>query len=270
MIAVHNVADADGTVSAAVTAYARNGSVISDGTATSAAYKKVVTASIPSQDHTGSNTWRWAKVSSSTCDNTINFTYSGKTATLTSENDNDNYICFRVHHSVGSHDYLQSGIQISGIDRTKPNKPTGLDLLTSFDTGASATDNIINLITEITIEGCAETNSTVAVYVNGTLEDGTVTADGSDTTITCTGTNMSAWKKDDITLTARSSAHSITAKATDAVGNISSSSQSLSIKVDNTVPTVSYGAPKITGGQTSGGITYLNEGDTIEVTMTFF
>ena len=266
LVAVSNVAHADGTVSATVTAYARDNSVIDDGTATSAAYKKVVTASIPSNDHSGTNTWRWAKSSSSTCDNTVNFTYSGSTATLTSESDNDKYICFRVNHTVGSHDYLQNSIQISGIDTTKPKEPTGLDLATEDDTGPNTADNITKTTT-VTINGCAEADSKVTVYVNGAAEDAVADASGT----TCTNKEDTAgksWTKD-ITLVARSSAHSITARATDAVGNISSRSKSLSIKVDTTKPTVSYGAPKITGGETAGGVTYLNEGDTVEIPMTF-
>jgi hypothetical protein len=100
-----------------------------------------------------------------------------------------------------------------------------------------------------TFTGTAEANSTVTVIssVNGTL--GTTTADGSGNWSYTAGTMTSG-------------AHNITATATDAAGNTSSASSSLSITIDTSAPSIT----NVTSIKEDG--TY-GIGETIVITVTF-
>ena len=111
------------------------------------------------------------------------------------------------------------------LDNTAPSAPSTPDLTAGSDTGSSSTDDITNDTTP-TFTGTAEANATVTVIssVGGTL--GTTTADGSGNWSYTAGSALA------------SGAHTITATATDAVGNTSSASSALSITIDTTAPDI--------------------------------
>ncbi|MDP2902113.1 MAG: DUF4347 domain-containing protein [Methylovulum sp.] len=110
------------------------------------------------------------------------------------------------------------------VDTTVPVASTP-DLDTASDKGASSTDNITNVATP-TLTGTAEAGSTVKIYdTNGTTVVGTGTAN--------VGGNYSIVTSSPLT----SGAHTLTAKATDAAGNVSAVSTGLSVTIDTTVPT---------------------------------
>ncbi len=111
------------------------------------------------------------------------------------------------------------------LDNTAPSAPSTPDLTAGSDTGSSSTDDITNDTTP-TFTGTAEASATVTVIssVGGTL--GTTTADGSGNWSYTAGSALA------------SGAHTITATATDAVGNTSSASSALSITIDTTAPDI--------------------------------
>jgi hypothetical protein len=106
-------------------------------------------------------------------------------------------------------------------DTTPPAAPTGLDLAAVDDSGTNNADNVTNQTSNLTITGTAEGNAQVELF-NGSTSLGTTTANGSG-----------VFTKD-VTLAVGSA--SITAKATDAAGNVSAASAALAISViSNTV-----------------------------------
>jgi Bacterial Ig-like domain/Domain of unknown function DUF11 len=107
------------------------------------------------------------------------------------------------------------------VDTLAPAAPSALDMIAASDTGVSSIDNLTKINTP-TITGTAEANSTVAVYDGATFL-GSVTADGAG-----------AWTFTTGVLT--DGVHSLTAKATDAAGNLSTVSPTLAITIDTTVP----------------------------------
>ena len=111
-----------------------------------------------------------------------------------------------------------------------PDAPGGLDLVTSSDTGSSTTDNITNDATP-TIEGKAQAGSTVKLY-DGTNLLGQTSAD-----IGTADANGNKGFSFTPTNTLTDGSHSITAKATDAAGNTSASSSTLSVTIDTGAPT---------------------------------
>ena len=127
------------------------------------------------------------------------------------------------------------------LDSVAPNKPTGLDLESGDDSGDSKIDDITNKTTDLTITGCAETNSTVALYNNNTaIANATATADGA----ACTNGNNDNASEFSIDIDLTEGVQRITAKATDGSSNTSGSSDTLTITVDTTPPTASLtGAP---------------------------
>jgi hypothetical protein len=102
--------------------------------------------------------------------------------------------------------------------------PTVLDLVAADDTGSSHSDNVTNKSSGLTIIGQAEANALVELFVGGTTSLGTTTA-------SATG----AFSRD-VTLAEGTS--SITARTTDAAGNVSGASAALAITVDTTPPVV--------------------------------
>src|SRR6185503_1233201 len=109
------------------------------------------------------------------------------------------------------------------IDTSAPVAPSTPDMTAATDTGSSNADDITSDTTP-TFAGTAEAGSTVTIC-GGVTQLGTATA--------------AAYASPGITVSALSSGtHSITAKATDTAGNVSSASGALSITIDNTVPTV--------------------------------
>ncbi|MFM9897519.1 beta strand repeat-containing protein, partial [Sphingorhabdus sp.] len=114
---------------------------------------------------------------------------------------------------VGSADMITDSDFV--FDVTPPSAPANLDLAAEDDTETDS-DNITRQTSNLTITGTAEANAQVELF-NGATSLGTTTADGSG-----------AFTKD-VTLSVGSS--SITAKATDAAGNVSAASSALAISV---------------------------------------
>jgi beta-lactam-binding protein with PASTA domain len=112
-------------------------------------------------------------------------------------------------------------------DTTAPAAPSTPDLTGPSDSGSSSTDDITKVTTP-TFRGIAEAGVAVTLFDGGSLV-GTSTATGGTWTITSSAlTNGS---------------HSITAKASDQVGNTSAASGALSITIDTTNPTAQFTAP---------------------------
>ncbi|HEY9237187.1 MAG TPA: DUF4347 domain-containing protein [Phenylobacterium sp.] len=124
------------------------------------------------------------------------------------------------------------------VDALAPAAPSAPDLTAGSDTGASSTDNITNDTTP-TFTGTAEANSTVTLYdTDGTTVLGTTTADGSG-----------VWSITNSTLSA--GAHTLTAKAADAAGNVSAASPGLAVTIDTAAP-AAPSAPDLTAGSDTG------------------
>jgi hypothetical protein len=109
------------------------------------------------------------------------------------------------------------------LDSTAPSAPSAPDLVAGSDSGSSSSDNITSDTTP-TVSGTAESGSTVTLYdTDGTTALGSVTAAGG------------AWS---ITVSALSAgSHTLTAKAADAAGNVSSASSGLAVDIDTAAPT---------------------------------
>ncbi|WP_421976653.1 MBG domain-containing protein [Roseivirga seohaensis] len=134
-------------------------------------------------------------------------------------------------------------------DETAPAAPIVASI--STDTGSSGTDNLTNDQT-LEINGTAEANASVEVFVGGN-SIGNTTADGSGN-----------WTYDHTGSSLTEATHSITAKATDAAGNESIESTALSVTVDITAPS----APVITGISNDTGVSDsdgLTNDDEIEI-----
>jgi hypothetical protein len=135
----------------------------------------------------------------------------------------------------GAHTFSAKAVDVAGntgpssaaytvtVDTTAPAAPLQLDLADSSDTGGSQTDNVTFVTTPL-FTGTAEANSTVSIF-DGATALGTTTADASG--------NWSFLTPDvkALSSTPGGSSHVITAKATDAAGNVSVSSASLNIIV---------------------------------------
>ena len=111
------------------------------------------------------------------------------------------------------------------LDTSAPSAPGGLTMATADDKGSSNSDAITSLTTP-SISGTSEAFATIILYDGGGNPVGSATADGSGN-----------WTATDITLTAGS--YTLTAKATDTAGNVSSASSGLVVEIDTTAP----GAP---------------------------
>nr|WP_168209774.1 Ig-like domain-containing protein [Chromobacterium paludis] len=143
--------------------------------------------------------------------------------------------------NVGS----QSAAYNITVDTGSPAAPSGLALSAASDTGASSTDGITGN-NRPTVTGTAEANSTVTVYVDGSVV-GTTTANGSG-----------AWSYS-LTSSLADGSHSIKATATDAAGNVSGQSTAYSVTVDTGSPAAPSGlalsAASDTGSSSTDGIT---------------
>ncbi|CAO3441367.1 hypothetical protein [Azospirillum endophyticum] len=133
------------------------------------------------------------------------------------------------------------------IDTTAPGAPTAPDMTAGTDSGSSSTDNVTSNTTP-TFTGTAEPNSTVTLYdTDGTTVLGTGTTDGSG--------NYSVTPTTALT----PGTHTLTVKARDAAGNVSSVSGGLSVTIDTSAP-AAPGTPVLpaasdTGLSASDGIT---------------
>ncbi|OZI61960.1 Ig-like domain-containing protein [Bordetella genomosp. 11] len=131
------------------------------------------------------------------------------------------------------------------LDHTAPNAPSAPDMTGGSDSGTSSSDNITNTTTP-TFTGTAESGSTVTLYdTDGTTVLGTAVATGGNWSIT--------------TSTLSAGAHTLTAKASDAAGNVSSASTGLSVVIDTAAPAVAI----------SSNVASLKVGETATITFTF-
>ncbi|PYI56511.1 Ig-like domain-containing protein [Paenibacillus flagellatus] len=122
------------------------------------------------------------------------------------------------------------------IDTSAPAAPDALDLEADSDSGDSDADNL-TYVTTPAIAGTAEPDSTVRLYAGGTeVGSGTATGSGS-------------WS-----MTASSlgeGAHTFTAKAEDAAGNVGPASSPLVVTIDTTPP-AKPGTPDLTPESDTG------------------
>ncbi|MFK3736356.1 Ig-like domain-containing protein [Massilia sp. TN1-12] len=124
------------------------------------------------------------------------------------------------------------------LDHTPPAAPSMPDMAAASDTGASNVDNITRNATP-TFTGTAESGSTVTLYDT----DGT-TVLGSTTAIGGTWSIMSS--------VLAGGGHTVTAKAVDAAGNVSTASGGLAIAIDTGAPTVTAVAAPPPGSYGAG------------------
>ena len=134
-------------------------------------------------------------------------------------------------------------------DTTAPTAPTGLDLDAEDDSAGTTgtnSDDYTNVTSGLTITGCAEDGSTVALYKGGTAINGaTDTADGA------TGCTAPA-KQFSVSISLAEGIHAITAKATDGASNTGTASTALSITVDTTAPTLTGGTLDLDAADDTG------------------
>lgn len=120
------------------------------------------------------------------------------------------------------------------VDTLAPAAPSAPDLAAGSDSGASIEDNVTRSTT-LTLTGTAEPNSTVRLYdADGATVLGTTSADGSGN-----------WSITSTTLA--EGAHTLTAKAADAVGNVSAASAGLDLVIDTAEPT--FASATVNGSQ---------------------
>ncbi|WP_293406682.1 Ig-like domain-containing protein [Phenylobacterium sp.] len=118
---------------------------------------------------------------------------------------------------------LSTGLNVT-IDTSAPAAPSAPDMTSGSDAGASSTDNITNDTTP-TFTGTAESGSTVTLYdTDGTTVLGSAVATGGNWSITSVALSQGT--------------HTITAKTTDAAGNVSAASSGLAVTIDTAAPTV--------------------------------
>ena len=127
------------------------------------------------------------------------------------------------------------------IDTAAPVAPGAPDLLAASDSGASSTDNITNMTSQV-FTGTAEANATIQLF-DGTNVIGTTIA-GSGLS---KGTG--AWSVTATLLAA--GPHAITARAMDPAGNLSTASTALSVTIDGAAP-AAPGAPDLLAASDSG------------------
>jgi gliding motility-associated-like protein len=131
------------------------------------------------------------------------------------------------------------------IDTQAPAAPSIPILATASDKGVSSSDGITNLNTPV-ITGTAEANATVTLYdTDGTTVLGAAVATGGNWSITSSALSAGS--------------HTLSAKATDAAGNVGGASLGLSITIDTTSPTLAM----------TSNVATLKIGETATITFTF-
>lgn len=130
-----------------------------------------------------------------------------------------------------------AGGDTHAVDRDAPSAPSTPDMTAATDSGVSDADDITNDATP-TFEGTAEANATVTLLSSVDGAVGSTTANGSgDWSITAS--------------TLAEGAHTLTATAEDAAGNVSGASGGLAITVDTTAPVFQSIARQTPSGQTT-------------------
>ncbi len=157
-------------------------------------------------------------------------------------------ITVRATDTAGNVSSASTGLTVT-VDTTAPAAPGAPDLSASSDSGSSPTDNITSDTTP-TLTGTADANAEISVYDGATLL-GTTTANGAGN-----------WSYTPSALA--DGAHTITVRATDTAGNVSSASTGLTVTVDTTAPAVTDGNISITGATGNGGA--FKVGDTVTAT----
>ena len=136
------------------------------------------------------------------------------------------------------------------IDTTAPAVPTVSDLAAASDSGVSNTDNVTNVTTPIFI-GKSDIGSTVTLY------------DGSTAVGIAKANATGNWSIKSSLLSA--GVHAIKAQASDAAGNASAFTQSLSVTIDSTAPAVpsvpDLAAVSDSGVSNSDNITKVDDAD---------
>ncbi|HZV64188.1 MAG TPA: Ig-like domain-containing protein, partial [Telluria sp.] len=131
------------------------------------------------------------------------------------------------------------------FDTLAPNAPSTPDLASGSDSGISSTDNLTSVTTP-TFTGTAESGATVTLYdTDGTTVLGTGTATGGAWSITSSALG--------------SGAHTVSAKATDAAGNVGTASSGLALTIDSAAPTLAI----------TSNVAQLKIGETATITFTF-
>lgn len=113
-----------------------------------------------------------------------------------------------------------SGALSVTVDTSAPAIPSVPDLAAADDTGSSDSDNLTKNTANLTLSGTGETDSIVEIF-DAAVSKGTATVAAGSWTL-------------DISLAA--GVHSLTTKATDIAGNVSSASGALSVTVDTSAP----------------------------------
>ena len=140
-------------------------------------------------------------------------------------------------------------------DDVAPSAPSTPDLDSASDTGTSNSDNITNA-TRPTFTGTAEAGATVTLYdSDGTTVLGTAIATGGVWSIT-PGSAMSA------------GVHTVRAKATDAAGNTSAASATLSITIDTTAPTITFSGLALSADTGASGSDFITQTAAQTITAT--
>jgi hypothetical protein len=150
----------------------------------------------------------------------------------------------RVITTDNASNTFASGTVTVTVDRTAPAAPSTPVLSPASDSGVAG-DNITNVITP-TFTGTAEAGATVTLY-DGATQVGSGTATGGNYSIA--------------TSTLAQGAHTITATATDAAGNVSPSSGGVTVTIDTTKP-----VPTDVTLANGGIAQQIDSGDTVSIT----
>ena len=176
------------------------------------------------------------------------------------------HACVRVTNSQGQ--TLDTVLPFTVLEKTPPSTPTSApDMLPSSDSGASNTDNLTNVTTPTFTLTCTEQGGRVTLYVDGVAHG----------TANCTSVGS-------VTVTVSpaltNGTYAMTYTETDANGNESATSPSVSITIDTTAPaTPVITIADVTADNTiniaesqadqtiTGTITGAAAGDTVTVTV---
>ncbi|MEI7619965.1 MAG: Ig-like domain-containing protein [Candidatus Falkowbacteria bacterium] len=120
-----------------------------------------------------------------------------------------------------------SGVASITVDTSIPVTPSAPDLAAADDTGISDSDNITKQTANLTFTGTAEASSTVEFFCDGSSRGTTVAVGGT-------------WSFDNSPVIGT---RVITINSTDVAGNVSATSSSLSVTIDNALPTVTQVTP---------------------------
>jgi Big-like domain-containing protein/Calx-beta domain-containing protein/type IX secretion system substrate protein len=148
------------------------------------------------------------------------FAYVSNGSTILDLTDGAHGVTAMAQDAAGNTSAVSSALNFT-IDTASPSTPSITSI--TADSGADGADRITNDNT-LEINGTAEANSTVEVFIDGT-SIGTTSADGSGNfSFDHTGTVLV------------DATYSATAKATDLAGNLSTESSALSFTIDTVIP----------------------------------